>query len=593
MSFSPVRLFVYFLFSLLWFNSKGQKDAMPVDEWMEILSAKKDFHLEKFNSVLTAIGNLDSTDRCRAIAKLESDASKQNKRFAIKFDLLKANLSIGHDLCSSHRTSETLLKEGLQQAYESEDEYLIAVMHLYLMGEYTRQGKYGLSVMHGLLAKELSETLGEQNFFGLAYNRYTLAYALYHSREYDLAVPVFRQAIKGFSYPESGFMDSLDRYYKMGSWNTIGLSYNKLEKYDSAFIAYHEALKLAISQKDLFWIGLIEGNLGEVFFSLGQYDSAQFLLLKDIEQSIAAAQFDNAANSMQLVAQIDAFHGQPALGLQKLREASRFLQKMPNEHALMNIYQAYTVVFQKLGEADSLYSYMHKYLALHDAAERVASNDRAEIVKMRLDNMESANKIFSLNKEKRRITLIRNFSFSLILLVTLLGFLYFNRQRLKMKLQQQKTLEEKRKVQAEADAARDELAVFTQHIMEKTSLVEKLQEQLMQRDLNETQIEQITSLSQHTILTDADWDHFKGLFEKVYPGFFIKLKDNAPDITIAEQRIAALSKLRMPAKEAASLLGISPNSVNKTRQRLRSRLGLEADADLEVYFAKTEPLPHL
>jgi tetratricopeptide (TPR) repeat protein len=584
---------ILFLFSLLWLKSEGQQDTLPIDEWISKLSAKKDFRFEKFASVNQQIAKLDSTNRCWVITAMESHGPKLNKRFLLKLDLIKANLSVEANLCSANISAESLEKEGLQKAYEVEDEYLIAVMHQALMGEYTRQGKYGMSVMHGLLAMEVMKTLGEQNFGGLAYGRYTLGYSLYHSREYDQAIPVFRQAIKGFFYPGVGSVDTMSPYYKMFSWNTIGLCYQRLEKYDSASIAFHEALRIAEHDKELFWTGLIKGNLGDVFFSLGQYDSAQFLLKKDIEQSISSNQFDNAANSMQLVAQIDAFHGQTELGLQKLREASRLLQKMPNEHVLMNLYKAYTVVFQKLGEADSLYFYVQKYLVLHDAAERTASNDRAEIVKMRLDNVESANKIFSLNKEKRKITLIRNFSFSLILLATLVGFLYFNKERLKMKLQQQKALEEKRIAQSDADAARDQLQIFTQNIMEKTNLVEKLQEQLMQRDLNEMQIEHITSLSQHTILTDADWDHFKGLFEKVYPGFFIHLKDTTPDITVAEQRIAALSKLRIPAKEAAALLGISPNSVHKTRQRLRSRLGLDPDADLEIYFSKAEELPPL
>jgi DNA-binding CsgD family transcriptional regulator len=75
------------------------------------------------------------------------------------------------------------------------------------------------------------------------------------------------------------------------------------------------------------------------------------------------------------------------------------------------------------------------------------------------------------------------------------------------------------------------------------------------------------------------------MFEKVYPGFFHSLKQQSPDITLAEQRMAALCKLQVTPKEAANLLGISPNSVNKTRQRLRSRLGLDPDANLEQYFA--------
>jgi len=251
----------------------------------------------------------------------------------------------------------------------------------------------------------------------------------------------------------------------------------------------------------------------------------------------------------------------------------------------MNVYYTYTRIFKALGNADSLDFYMKKYIDLHDRLEKEAANARSEIVRLRIDNKESVHKNIMLNKKREQLALIRNFSIALLVIITAFGFLYFNRQRLKMQLQQNEAIAAKTKAEAEAKEALDQLNVFTQSIIDKTNLVEKLQEQLMQKELDEGQIHQISLLSQHTILTDADWDEFKHLFEKVYPGFFIRLKNQVPDITVAEQRMAALSKLKIPSKEAATLLGISPNSVIKTRTRLRQRLNLDPDADLEVYFA--------
>jgi DNA-binding CsgD family transcriptional regulator len=57
-----------------------------------------------------------------------------------------------------------------------------------------------------------------------------------------------------------------------------------------------------------------------------------------------------------------------------------------------------------------------------------------------------------------------------------------------------------------------------------------------------------------------------------------------PDMTNAEQRMAALIKLRLSGKDAARILGISPDSVRKSRQRLRQRLGLQGDEELEPFF---------
>ena len=52
--------------------------------------------------------------------------------------------------------------------------------------------------------------------------------------------------------------------------------------------------------------------------------------------------------------------------------------------------------------------------------------------------------------------------------------------------------------------------------------------------------------------------------------------------------MAAMCKLQLSNKEAASLLGIAPNSVVKAKQRLRHRLGLEPESDLESYFANSK-----
>ncbi|HEX3165851.1 MAG TPA: hypothetical protein VHQ93_06290, partial [Chitinophagaceae bacterium] len=74
---------------------------------------------------------------------------------------------------------------------------------------------------------------------------------------------------------------------------------------------------------------------------------------------------------------------------------------------------------------------------------------------------------------------------------------------------------------------------------------------------------------------------FKSLFEKIYPGFFINLKEKFPDITLAEQRMAALTRLQLTPRQMASMLGISVDSVHKTRQRLRQRLRINPESSLE------------
>jgi DNA-binding CsgD family transcriptional regulator len=59
-----------------------------------------------------------------------------------------------------------------------------------------------------------------------------------------------------------------------------------------------------------------------------------------------------------------------------------------------------------------------------------------------------------------------------------------------------------------------------------------------------------------------------------------------PDITVAEQRMAALTRLHLSTKQMASMLGISPDSVYKIRQRLRKWLQLDDEVTTETYLTK-------
>jgi DNA-binding CsgD family transcriptional regulator len=316
-----------------------------------------------------------------------------------------------------------------------------------------------------------------------------------------------------------------------------------------------------------------------------QYDSANIFLTYDYQQSIAFQQYDNAANSLQSLARIALKENRPREALKMLYECLLLLNSMPRPEILTNIYYAFTQSYSALGQADSMNVYMHHYLTLHDSIEKAATENRLEIVRMRMDNQQNIYKVMSLGKEKRRIAMIRNFIIASIGLLSIIGYMILTRQKLNLKVKRMEAVEAKRRAELEAAIAKDQLDIFTRHLREKTNLVETLRDQLMKREMTEEQMLQISALSQHTILTEEHWEEFKGMVEKVYPGFFHSLKQQSPDITLAEQRMAALCTLQVNPKEAANLLGISPNSVNKTRQRLRSRLGLDPDANLEQYFA--------
>ena len=274
--------------------------------------------------------------------------------------------------------------------------------------------------------------------------------------------------------------------------------------------------------------------------------------------------------------------------LRQARQALNFLQHstsfpLQRINFLQDVYFLNADVHRALGNTDSFYIYFQLYASLHDSLERVAARSNSKITQMRIENEENYHAIQSLQKEKSAEKVKRNFIIAAIILLSVIVFLYINRLRLKYKHKELLSLQQKEKAQSEIAAAKEQLDMFTQNIIEKSNLIEKLEQQVKSNVINAEQQKLTDELSHQTIVTEDDWNKFKSLYEKIYPGFFAKLRSKAHDITVAELRMAALTRLQLTNSQMASMLGISPDSVRKTRLRLRQRLNLPVDSNLEEH----------
>ena len=112
-------------------------------------------------------------------------------------------------------------------------------------------------------------------------------------------------------------------------------------------------------------------------------------------------------------------------------------------------------------------------------------------------------------------------------------------------------------------------------------MLERLRGEMEQVNDSQERTGTINSLLESTILTEEDWKKFRQLFEKVYPGFFIRLKDKMLDLSPTETRLLALTKLQISPKDMSSMLGVSYDAIRKARQRLRKKINLPEEGGLE------------
>lgn len=80
-----------------------------------------------------------------------------------------------------------------------------------------------------------------------------------------------------------------------------------------------------------------------------------------------------------------------------------------------------------------------------------------------------------------------------------------------------------------------------------------------------------------------DWNEFHYYFEKVNPSFYRRLMEKHPNITEKEKRLCAFLSLGLSSKEIASITFREVRSIESSRNRLRKKLELDADANLTDY----------
>ena len=125
---------------------------------------------------------------------------------------------------------------------------------------------------------------------------YMLGGAFYRYGDYENAIKYLQEAWRA--------KRSVNKNMYCSIFNTIGLSYRNMHKYDSAILYFQRTHDEAAKLHNLPYIGITTGNIGITYYLQGKYDEAIPLLKEDIATSLATTQLKNAAASMAILATI-------------------------------------------------------------------------------------------------------------------------------------------------------------------------------------------------------------------------------------------------------------------------------------------------
>ncbi|MFN5364450.1 MAG: helix-turn-helix transcriptional regulator [Bacteroidota bacterium] len=124
----------------------------------------------------------------------------------------------------------------------------------------------------------------------------------------------------------------------------------------------------------------------------------------------------------------------------------------------------------------------------------------------------------------------------------------------------------------------EEIASLQNLLDLKNQLISNLELQINSSPNQETITQPLRMLTEH------DWHEFRESFEKQFPNYILRLKNTFPAITNSEIRLFIFIKIGLEHHQIANISGISPESVYKSRFRLRQKLSLDQSVSLDTFI---------
>lgn len=79
---------------------------------------------------------------------------------------------------------------------------------------------------------------------------------------------------------------------------------------------------------------------------------------------------------------------------------------------------------------------------------------------------------------------------------------------------------------------------------------------------------------------------FNTKFNQLHPDFLTNIQQKFPSLTKYELKLCAYIKMHLSNKQIAVIMNVNPDSINKSRYRLRKKLNVDKTETLEQYFEK-------
>lgn len=479
--------------------------------------------------------------------------------------------------------------EGIELAEECGDLSEIAHAYSFLGAAYTRHGMYKLAIENLFEAERIYTGLNDISGLAMVNLDLSETYAMLRDDSASLhrnkmAVDQLRQTDEKVRFAVA-VIDMCDAYIQEGMTDSV------LKYLPEAYEMVKDVHPLAVvyASQRLGQAHLAEGDIdvaiGYFEESLSRAQALQVETMHDMNLSFlseAHLRKGDLDEAMKYARELDHLTRADSLGRQRLMAVERLAE-----------------TYAAMGQFEPAYRYHLDILKIRE--HMLKQEQRSEIIKLeaayRAEQRENeiilAQQEVALLSEKNKAATNRSYALaSAIVMLVVFGVAMVNRHRRKSAMHQaQIKLKEAENtlLTAEVMHKNRELTTAALHLAQRNELLAKFKEKWKQTaDKNDLKGESKRAMKSLKIdeQMNRNIEEFSELFVKTNPEFYQSLAGQNNELTKSELRLAALIRMNLDSKQIASLLSISDAAIKKGRYRLRKKLQLESEENLDAYIMR-------
>lgn len=437
-------------------------------------------------------------------------------------------------------------------------------------GYYYSFKKYPLAFEYLLRADTYFNEIGYKEVPDIDKILFFIGGIYYESGNYEKAEPYLLQIQK---------LKKVTTYLRKQSLNTLAIIHKQKGDTAGAFHWFRLTLAEAQANRDTAWLGITFGNIGSLYFSNGLFEKAYPLLEQGSRFKVTRGLPEDAAADQLLLARIDLMKNNPIKAAARITEARSMVKGSFGLQGRRNLYEALVLYYERTGQETLALEAQRKLMQVKDSLTANRDRQAYEKIQLRVETERHLNQVNQMEADATAETLRRNAVILILFLLLVVLLLLYGRYRQKARNTAAILQKEKQIAEEKLQHARQLLQDFTRNNRQKNELIEKfaaemerLKANMTGNPLYEERLQNFEKLVQSTILTDTEWQSFRELFDKVHKGFFVRLEQKIPGLTLTDTRILTLVRLQLPHTEMARMMGMDAAAIEASIQKLRDQI---------------------